>query len=134
MRKLKIPRTPLGPFETDDYGPYFEIPLTQGMHAKVSPEDAPIIGAHCWYASHESRRTKFYAVRWTTMNGKRVKLRMHREIMGLPTGDIDSLVVDHLPPHHDSLDNRRSRLEVITQDENMRRSKGWKKKPEEPSL
>ena len=51
---------------------------------------------------------------------------------GLLRGDV---VVDHLSD--DGLDCRRTRLEIITQEENMNRSVNWKKKGmklSEPSL
>lgn len=112
---------------------YVEVPLTQGLVAKVSPEDLERVSQFKWYASFESRGTKFYAIRRIRVNGKQVKIRMHRFIMGLGTGFEDERVVDHI--NHDSLDNRRENLEIISQDENMRRSNGWKKKKvEEPCL
>lgn len=109
------------------------IPLTQGKFAKVSPEDFERVSQFKWHASHESRGTKWYAVRWKWVNGRRYKIRMHRFILDLPPGILDEdRVVDHC--NHDPLDNRRENLEIITQAENMRRSAGWKKKKEEPFL
>lgn len=101
------------------------IPLSQGKFAMVSDEDFDRVNQYKWYASLESRGTKWYAIRRVTVNGKRVKIRMHRFIMGLPPGKEDSRIVDHLS--HDSLDNRRENLEVLdSQAENMHRSPGWK--------
>lgn len=102
------------------------IELTQGKVAIVDNEDFEKVNQYSWCASLESRGTKWYAVRWCRMNGKSRKVRMHRFILGLPTGFEDERVVDHL--NHDSLDNRKCNLEVIDQAENMRRSIGWKKK------
>lgn len=101
-----------------------EIPLSKGKVALVSDEDYERVSQFKWHASLESRGTKWYACRRETINGKRVKIRMHRFVMGLPPGAEDSRVVDHL--NHNSLDNRRENLEVITQEENMQRSPGWK--------
>lgn len=101
-----------------------EIPLTQGMVALVSDEDYEKVSQYKWHASLESRGTKWYACRRETIDGKRVKIRMHRFVMGLPPGKDDPRVVDHI--NHNSLDNRRENLEVITQEENMQRSPGWK--------
>lgn len=101
-----------------------KIRLTKGKYALVSDEDYERVSQFKWYASLESRGTKWYAVRRELRNGKRVKIRMHRFILELPPGKEDSRVVDHL--NHDSLDNRRENLEVIDQPENMHRSAGWK--------
>lgn len=98
------------------------VKLTKKKYALVSDEDFERVNAFKWYASHESRGTKWYAVR--RQNGK--KIRMHRFILGLQTGKEDPRVVDHV--NHNSLDNRRENLEIVTQKENMQRSPGWKKK------
>lgn len=112
-----------------------KIKLTKGLFALVDAEDYDRVNAFKWCASLESRGTKFYAIRMVRdpVTKKNRKIRMHRFIMGLPIGALDERVVDHL--NHDSLDNRKANLEVISQDENMKRSHGWKKKPsEEPCL
>lgn len=107
-----------------------KIKLTQGRYALVSDEDFERVSALKWCASLESRGTKTYAIRWE----KRTKIRMHRFILGLPPGKFDpeERVVDHI--NHDPLDNRRENLEIVTQEENMNRSAGWRKKSEEPCL
>lgn len=104
------------------------IPLTQGLHAQVSEGDFERVNAFKWYASLESRGTKYYAIRRERIGGKRYKIRMHRFVLGAAPFALSEsdLVVDHL--NGDSLDNRRENLELITQDENMKRSRGWKKK------
>lgn len=117
------------------------------MVALVSEEDFEQLNQFKWYASHESRGTKYYAIRRVYTkdeNGRKkgTKIRMHRVVMGLGTGFEDPRVVDHLDREcelghihtGDPLDNRRCGLEIITQEENMKRSKGWKKKIEEPWL
>lgn len=108
-----------------------QIRLSKGLYALVSEQDFDFLNQWTWYASNESRGTKWYAIR----REKGVKIRMHRVIaerrmnenrylqsMTIPDGH----VVDHV--NHNSLDNRRENLEVITQVENMKRSPGWKKK------
>ncbi len=113
-----------------------EIQLSKGMVALVSAEDFEHLSQFKWYASNESRGTKWYAIRRVTVDGKRTKVRMHREVLGLPRV-YDGRVGDHLRGFcshgHEhtgcGLDNRRCGLEAITQDENMARSHGWKKKP-----
>jgi hypothetical protein len=112
-----------------------EITLSKGKVALVSEEDFEFLSQWKWSASLESRGTKWYAIRWSTKaehgEGKRFKIRMHRVIANPATIE---MVVDHkvglcvLGHDHpgDSLDNRRCGLEVISQEENMERAKGWK--------
>lgn len=103
-----------------------KIRLSMGLHALVDDEDFERVNAFKWSASLESRDTKIYAVRTEKQNGRKVKIRMHRFIMGLgPGGGGNGLVVDHLD--HDALDNRKCNLEVIDQRTNMLRSAGWKR-------
>ena len=100
-----------------------KIPLSQGLFAIVSDEDYVRVSQYKWTASNESRgRKKWYAVRYLPWaDGKRKKIRMSRFVMDLADGDLR--VVDHIDG--DGLDNRRENLEVVYQDENMRRAKGW---------
>lgn len=113
-----------------------KILLTKEMFALVDEEDYERVVQFKWYASLESRGTKYYAIRRKTIGSRVYKIRMHRFVLDLPPGllDEEDRVVDHL--NHDSLDNRKCNLEIITQAENMRRSPGWKKKqePEVPNL
>lgn len=102
-----------------------KIKLTKGKVALVSDEDYEYLSQFRWYASHESRGTKWYAIRWERKDGKQRKVRMHRvvaERMGILKEPLQ--VVDHL--NHKSLDNRRGNLEATDQNENMHRSPGWK--------
>ncbi len=115
-----------------------EIVLSKGKVALVDDDDFDRMNSFKWYASHESRGTKYYAVRKVQYRpgGKRFKIRMHRFIMDVGTGFDDLRIVDHvlgickLGHVHDgdSLDNRKCGLEIITQEENMARSPRWKKK------
>jgi HNH endonuclease len=126
-----------------------EITLTKGKVALVSDDDYNFVSQWKWCASLESRGTKWYAIRWSTKEehgeGKRFKIRMHRAIMEQPnsktvlsvdteTGGLGqelqvayhmyTSVVDHL--NGNSLDNTRENLQVVSQEENMNRSVGWK--------
>lgn len=103
-----------------------KIKLSKGLFALVSDCDYDRVNEYKWCASHESRGTKHYAVRFERVAGRNVKIRLHRFVMGL-TKD-SPLVVDHLDG--DGLDCRRENLEVVTQKENMRRCTTWKKKGE----
>ena len=99
-----------------------QIRLSKGLYTLVDDEDYDYLMQWIWYASNESRGTKWYAIR----REAGVKIRMHRVIIErgevIPSG----MVVDHV--NHNSLDNRRENLEVITQRENMKRSPGWKQR------
>jgi HNH endonuclease len=104
-----------------------EIVLSKDKVALVDDADYDFLSQWKWYASLESRGTKWYAVRWSRKEehgeGKRFKIRMHRAVMGLPSFD-DQMVVDHKDGN--SLNNQRINLEVVTQEENMHRVAGWK--------
>lgn len=105
-----------------------QIRLSKGLYALVDDEYFDLLNQWSWYASNESRGTKWYAIR--RENGK--KIRMHRQIMEWNGYDArPPYVIDHI--NHNSLDNRLENLEMITQTENMRRSPGWKKKKEKPT-
>lgn len=106
-----------------------QIRLSKGLFALVSDEDFEFLLQWKWCASYGSRGTKWYAVR---KEGRRT-VRMHREVLCRKYNSLAPLVpqlfnmvVDHI--NHNSLDNRRENLELVTQTENMRRSEGWKKK------
>jgi hypothetical protein len=111
--------------------------LTQDKWALVDLEDFERATKFKWRASLDSRGTKWYAKRRRLVSEKdswpAQQIRLHHFVLGvsphrLPPG----FVIDH--KNHESLDCRKSNLEEVTQEENMHRSKGWKKKPEEPCL
>lgn len=54
------------------------IRLTQGLYAIVDKEHVEYLSQWKWMASKESRGTKFYAVRFDLVDGKRIKKRMHQ--------------------------------------------------------
>lgn len=109
-----------------------EITLTQGRVAVVDDEDFEKINALKWYA-HKSgtRGRKVYAERKARLNGRVHTMRMHRLIMGLPL-ETDGRFVDHL--NGDGLDNRKANLEIVTKEENDRRSKWNERRVSEPCL
>ena len=86
-----------------------EIPLTQGQVAVVDECDYEWVAQYKWYALWSPGVKSFYAVRNSpTVNGYRTAIQMHRAIMEAPKG----LHVDHL--NHETLDNRRSNLRVVS--------------------
>lgn len=90
-----------------------EIPLTQGQVALVDDADAEWLNQWKWTASR-CHRDKFVALRGERVGGKHRNRYMHREILGLSPGD--GLEADHW--NHDTLDNRRSNLRIVTPTEN----------------
>jgi len=86
------------------------IELSQGLFAIIDDEDYASMSNYNWYFDGRS-----YAVRSVTVNGKRVKIWMHREILGV------SCEVDHI--NGDGLDNRKCNLRPASHMENMRNRK-----------
>jgi len=101
------------------------IPLSQGQYAIVDDEDFDWLMQWKWHASWNLRTRSFYAVRSIPLpNGKKTTESMHRVILGLGRGD--KLQGDHID--HDTLDNRRANVRIVTNQENQhnpRRTKGY---------
>ena len=94
---------------------YREIPLTQGQVSLVDVEDYERLSKHNWHADWNPHTQSFYARCWTPyVAGKRVRIFMAREILGLQKGD--KRKADH--ENHNTLDNRRSNLRIATNFEN----------------
>ena len=70
-----------------------------------------------WYCFYAKNTKSYYAVRTTTVNGKKGKQLMHRLIAGVIKGE----VVDH--ENHDTLDNRRQNLRICTHQKNLQNKK-----------
>ncbi len=108
-----------------------EIPLTQGMVALVSDEDYEKVSQYKWCASLESRGTKWYAVRRRRkdecpIKWKSWKIRMHHFILDKSPHELNGLVIDH--QNDNGLDNTRENLKEMSQDDNMKKVAGWKRK------
>lgn len=84
---------------------------------EIDKEDLEKVSTLKWHLSDTG-----YAVWRGIKDGKKQTIRMHRLIMNAPKG----LVVDHI--NHNTLDNRKVNLRIVTQSENMRnkdRGKGY---------
>ena len=91
------------------------IPLSQGQSTIVDDEDFGRISAHKWYARWDQSTQSFYAARKLPREKrKQTTQHMHREIMGLESGDHQQ--IDHL--NHDTLDNRKENLRIVTNRKN----------------
>jgi hypothetical protein len=87
--------------------------LTQGQVAIVDNYDVSKIDSRCWFAHRKGKKGAFYAGgNSKSVNGKRMTLSMHREVMGAD----DNLEIDHI--NHNTLDNRRSNLRIANPIEN----------------
>lgn len=84
------------------------IPLTKGQYAFVDDQDYDLLMQWQWQVSSNG-----YAVRTTTIDGRRKRIFMHRAIMDAEAGQI----VDHISG--DRLDNRRCNLRVVTRNQNQ---------------
>lgn len=96
-----------------------QIPLTQGQFALVDDADYDKLNQSKWCAKKECNGN-FYAVRWSLKNGKQIKIRMSRQILGLEQGD--SRQADH--QNHNTLDDRRDNLRICTCRQNLRNRRG----------
>lgn len=74
-------------------------------YAIVSSADAPAVLKHRWSLDRDG-----YAVRATWLNERRIKVSLHREILGLVHGD--GLIGDHI--NRLLLDCRRDNLRILT--------------------
>jgi len=99
---------------------YRTIPLTKGQVAIVDAADYEWLSRHNWAVQHDSRhgRGTYYAMRHgRTPDGRKVKIWMHRQILGLAPGDPRQ--GDHREPSQ-TLDNRHSNLRIATRKEQAR--------------
>lgn len=93
----------------DDNAPIFhpwKIDLGKGLFTVVDKTDYLTLTKFRWFAQKSSHCV--YAVRKKIIEGKEIKVRMHRQLMNAPAG---------LDVHHknkDCLDNRRANLECLT--------------------
>ncbi len=84
------------------------IPLSRGMIALVDDSDFGRLAIHKWQARLALGRI-WYASRSVTVNGKKTRVSMHREILGVPSRiNGIRIVTDHI--NGNGLDNRRSNL------------------------
>lgn len=84
-----------------------EIPLSNNICALVDDEDYELLSQYNWYSE------RGYAVRKETINGKRINIRMHRQILGAPEGKD----VDHI--NMIRYDNRKTNLRICSRSENI---------------
>ena len=87
-----------------------EIPLTRGYVAIIDSCDLEKVSGYKWYA-YKGYAT-MYAGRSVMIDGKKVRIPMHRLLMDAPKG----FDVDHID--HDGLNNTRDNLRLATRSQN----------------
>lgn len=97
----------------------YSISLTQGQTTVVDQDVFEWASKFKWHAHWDKHNNSFYAVRRTTVNGKRGRVFLHRAILGLSTGD--KRQGDHRS--RNTLDNRIENLRVATPAQNTQNSK-----------
>ena len=93
--------------------PYIQ--LSQNKQTLVDVEDFDRLNQNNWYVVHRGTKKLRYAVRSVRGQGKDIRYYMHREIIGLKSGNKQR--VDHI--NHNGLDNRRCNLRLCTVSENL---------------
>jgi hypothetical protein len=96
-----------------------EIPLTRGLVALVDASDYEYVAQFRWWAKWSPRTQSFYAS--GRMRGHRRVFTMHRLVLNAP---LDRFV-DHI--NHDTLDNRRGNLRLVTNQQNVKNARPWRK-------
>ena len=100
------------------------IPLTQGQFAIVDDELYDWLNQYKWCAAKLGGKLygRFYAIRGYWNGIKQIQVAMHRQILGLKTGD--GKQTDH--KNCNSLDNRISNLRLCTTSQNQHNQKPHK--------
>ncbi len=86
------------------------VPLTRGYEAVIDTQDVPMVGEWNWYA--ETRRHGVYARRDEQVGDIRLRIYLHRQILGNPNG----LQIDHIDGN--GLNNLRSNIREATAEQN----------------
>ncbi len=99
-----------------------EIQTKNGYTIFVDDEDYDLVSKYSWKAKLNTRKTNRYAARRPEVKGKKQWQFMHRLIMGLEKSD--KRQIDHIDGN--GLNNIRSNLRIVTNQQNSRNSKKYK--------
>lgn len=93
-----------------------KIALPDGKSVSVDQDDFRKLNKYKWGL------TNGYPTRMTRVGDRQKKIRLHREVLGHPNGDVD---VDHID--RDKLNARKKNLRIVTKSENSVNRSGWGK-------
>lgn len=99
------------------------VPISMGLMAIIDADDYDLVGRFRW--STQAADKTFYAYRldWNCSDRRYVNILMHRLVLGFPNGEVDHRFGN-------GLDNRKSKLRMVTHSENIQNSvqshKHWK--------
>lgn len=96
------------------------IHLNKGLNAIVDVEDYDWLSKYNW-GFYKTNNNSFYAVRYTNINNKLIKIHMHREILEKYGFDLIDSKVTHI--NNNQLDNRLKNLKVTI---NSKKDTGFK--------
>lgn len=87
-----------------------QVPLSRGLFALIDAADEHLLGGKKWSAGGTPPRLYAYRNEW--IDGKKVRVYLHRRIAGTPP----KMATDHISG--ETLDCRRANLRICTQREN----------------
>ena len=94
-----------------------EILLSKGYVAIVDDEDFDFLNQWKWQARFNKTSNSYYASRYEGGRNNRKYIAMHRVVMNAPA----NMQVDHI--HHNTLDNRKKELRLVTKSQNQMNSR-----------
>ena len=100
-----------------------KIRTTQNQVTIVDDIDYEELNQYTWYAIYNRCVQNYYIVRYELIDGKNRAVQMARMILGLRPGD--KRQAHHR--NHDTLDNRRENLEIVTASYNQLNRHGCKR-------
>lgn len=108
-RKVEV----AGPFKIDG-DVCFLVSLTRGQWTIVDESTLPLMLKYLWFCQWNRSTGSYYVVRKERIDGRRITVRLNRELLQLPAGR--ELVGDH--KNRVTLDNRLRNLRACTQSRN----------------
>lgn len=95
---------------------YIEIVRKDGaiLETLIDLEDLELVNSYSsWYAQYSANRNRIYACHSNLSRGTRQNIKLHRVVMKVLES---KLPIDHI--YHNTLDNRKSQLRIVTDQEN----------------